>query len=84
MYDLHVTSRSFGKLESTGITLELIGVVTSFSPNQGSVYGGTLITINGYHFSNDPMDNPVQIGYTQCQVLSTSDTQITCRTMPAM
>ena len=84
MYDLHVASRSYGKLESTGITLELIGVVTSFSPTSGSVHGGTLITINGYHFSNDPMDNPVQIGYTECQIESTSETQITCRTLPAM
>ena len=50
---------------------------------QGSVHGGTLITINGYNFSNAAFtDNPVQVGYTDCLVQSTSNTQITCLTQP--
>ena len=58
-------------------------MVTSFYPNQGSLNGGTLITINGYNFSNGAItDNPVRVGYTDCLVQSTSNTQITCLTLP--
>ena len=45
------------------------------------MYGGTLITITGYNFSNAlTTDNAVQIGSTPCNVLTTSFTQITCMT----
>jgi hypothetical protein len=54
--------------------------VTSFSPSSGSIYGGTLITINGIDFSYTPTDNPVLVGSTDCDVITSSPTKITCRT----
>ena len=51
VYDLQVRSRSYGKFDTTGISLTLVGKVTDFNPKQGSIHGGTLITIDGYHFS---------------------------------
>ena len=59
LYNVFVTSLSYGSFNSTGIVLQSIGTVTSFSPQQGSYNGGTLITINGYVFSNISTDNPV-------------------------
>ena len=53
--------------------------VTSVSPNRGSKYGGTLITITGENFSDDIYDNPVKIGDSYCFVQTTSATEITCR-----
>ena len=53
LYNVFVRSRAYGRFDTTGITLKLIGVVTDYNPKQGSVHGGTLITITGYHFSND-------------------------------
>jgi hypothetical protein len=50
------------------------------SPLEGSKYGGAMITITGENFSNDIMDNPVKIGDQYCYVLTSSTTQITCRT----
>jgi len=82
LYDVFVRAKSYGSFETTGITLKLNGIVTSFSPNQGSVHGGTLITVTGYNFSTDIQDNPIRIGYTDCMVESSSNTQILCRTMP--
>lgn len=38
------------------------------------------MTITGENFSTDPLDNPVKIGNEYCYVLTTSATQITCRT----
>lgn len=54
--------------------------MTSVSPLTGSKYGGTLITISGENFSNDPLDNPVMIGNQYCYVQTSSPTEITCRT----
>lgn len=72
IYDIFVTSRTFGKFDSDGIVLTLVGKVTDFNPKRGSVNGGTLITIDGYHFSEEATDNPVRIGWVDCMVESTS------------
>jgi IPT/TIG domain len=80
VYDLKVRSRSYGNFDATGITLTTVGNVTDFNPKQGSVYGGTLITVNGYYFSDDYMDNPIRIGYTDCMVEYSSPTLLKCRT----
>jgi hypothetical protein len=59
--------------------------VSSFSPQSGSIYGGTLITIHGNNWSTDKLNNPVSISYngalgaTFCYVKTTSETKITCR-----
>ena len=84
IYNVFVRSKAYGRFDTTGITLKLIGVVTDYNPKQGSVHGGTLITITGYHFSNDYQDNPVRVGYSDCFVESTSETEIKCRTSPAI
>ena len=54
--------------------------MTSFYPTSGSVFGGQLVTITGYHFSSDITDNPVRIGYTDCLVQISNDTTIQCLT----
>jgi len=82
LYDVFVRAKSYGRFDSSGVTLRTIGVVTSFSPNQGSLFGGTLITVTGYNFSTDIQDNPIRIGYTDCLVESSTNTQIICRTTP--
>lgn len=62
IYDLNVKSRAYGYFDTTGITLTTVGIVTDYNPKSGSVHGGTLITVDGYHFSSDYQDNPVRIG----------------------
>ena len=57
-----------------------MGNVTSFHPKSGSVHGGTLITVDGYHFSDDYQDNPIRIGVTDCMVEVSTPTQLKCRT----
>jgi hypothetical protein len=80
VYDVKVRSLTYGRFDSTNITLTLIGAVTDYNPKRGSVHGGTLVTITGYWFSNDPLDNPVRIGYDDCMVEESSATEIKCRT----
>ena len=80
-YKILLSSYVNGIFDTTSVTFTAIGIITDFSPNAGSVYGGTLITINGYNFSNNAItDNAVQIGNTYCDVISTSNSQIICRT----
>jgi hypothetical protein len=79
-YALSVTSTTYGKLSSDLLTLDVHSTVTSVQPTSGSIYGGTLMTILGENFSDVITDNPVKIGSEYCYVLTTSTTEITCRT----
>ena len=54
-------------------------IVETIEPLQGSVLGGTLVTITGGQFGSVATDNPVKIGNHFCLVIETSDSQIKCR-----
>lgn len=85
-YDLVVTNPS-GNVFSD-VTFAATFEITDFTPKTGSVYGGTLVTITGRHFSDDdPTQNPVKIGYEYitgtdhyCYIVETSEYEIKCRT----
>lgn len=79
-YSLKVVSATYGTLDTTGITFIAIGTITSFTPTSGSIYGGTLLTITGYTFSNTITDNAVQIQDDDCLVITSDLTTIICRT----
>ena len=78
-YYLVISSVSYGRLESD-FQLDVHGTVHSVTPLSGSKYGGALVTITGENFSDNPLDNPVKIGSNYCYVITTSPTEITCRT----
>jgi hypothetical protein len=80
LYYLQLSSTQHGRLDSDVLQLDVHGSVTSFSPTQGSKYGGTLITILGENFGTVTTDNPVMIGADYCYVQTTNATTITCRT----
>jgi len=54
------------------------------SPLQGSVMGGTEITITGNGFGTDKDKLNVEFGEFECKVKSVTDTVIMCDTEPAM
>ena len=79
VYDWTVSSAANGDLVTRDVQFEAKIAVTGFYPTQGSLYGGTLVTITGGHFSDLTTDNPVKIGYNYlsgvdhyCYVESTS------------
>lgn len=78
-YHLQVSTTNYGRFQSDLLQLDVHGTVTDIQPRSGSKYGGTLVTITGENFSNDPLDNPIKIGDSYCYVLTTSATEITCR-----
>ena len=61
VYDFYVSSEAVGSMSLLTFTSKI--EVLDFNPKQGSKYGGTIITITGGHFSDNPQDNPVKIGY---------------------
>ena len=60
--------------------------VTNISPNQGSIYGGTIITINGTNFSPIKNQNQVFLGDDSnnfCDIIDSGNSYIICRTRPS-
>ena len=84
-YRVMVRHSATGIIESDGLTLDVNAYVTSYSPMKGSIYGGTLLTINGRNFGDVYTDNPVQISTNggidsiDCYVQTINSTEITCR-----
>lgn len=85
-YNLIVHSDTHGNILTSGVTFTAKIEVLDFQPRQGSLYGGTLLTITGGHFSDLITDNPVKVGYEfssgvnhYCYVESSSDSEIKCR-----
>ena len=68
-----------GYVGGTALTLETIIAVDTISPQQGSILGGTLLTITGNHYGTVPSDNPVKVGDNYCLVEETSEFEIKCR-----
>ena len=71
-YYVQIESASIGRIDKTPLSLEVIGKITGISPTYGSIHGGTLVTIDGVNFSDDPLDNPVKVGDNYCLVETTS------------
>jgi hypothetical protein len=81
-----ISHHTYGEIAVGTLTITTEGYVSSIHLNSAShpvssVYGGALLTITGKTFSNDPLDNNVKIGTTDCIVQTSSPTQITCRTV---
>ena len=66
---------SLGKLRSNM-------VISDISPSSGSIHGGQTITIAGGGFSEHVKMTRVTIGETNCTVVTTTPSEITCITAP--
>jgi hypothetical protein len=60
------------------LTITAGAKVTGISPTEGSLYGGTIVTITGENFSDLITDNPVIIGDAECVVFESTSTEIKC------
>ena len=59
---------------------EYVLKVSGVSPKHGSIFGGTLMSVFGEGFSPNASANSVTLGDIPCEVLSSSNTKIMCRT----
>lgn len=61
-YSILIKHKDTGIFDDGGIHyLHVEAVYTHITPNYGSIYGGTLVTIKGRNFGNMPTDNPVAL-----------------------
>ncbi|KAK3532561.1 hypothetical protein QTP86_024146, partial [Hemibagrus guttatus] len=82
-YDIKVIVGNQGyPLISSGVNaiIEYILQVTGISPQYGSLFGGTTVTITGSGFSPVLEDNKVTLGETICKVTAVSINQLQCVT----
>ena len=61
------------------IGLRVESTAISISPAEGSRFGGSIITITGENFSAEPTDQTVQFGGNDCEVISSTATELTCQ-----
>uniref|UniRef100_W5KUJ5 PKHD1 like 1, tandem duplicate 2 n=1 Tax=Astyanax mexicanus TaxID=7994 RepID=W5KUJ5_ASTMX len=54
--------------------------VTGVSPSEGSLLGGTLLTIQGNYFDETDQPAEVLVGGRECEVQSVTEQTLTCRT----
>ena len=52
VYSVQIRHSKFGLIDTAGLRFTVGSEVTTFSPQLGSVYGGTLISITGTNWSN--------------------------------
>lgn len=64
------------------VTLTSVAAVSSISPTSGSIYGGTVLTINGNGFANSASNIQVTVGSSSCTIIQATPGQIQC-TVPA-
>ena len=78
------SSRSLYTSSLSGIvyTTVVSPVITSVSPSQGGIAGGTILTIKGFGFSGVVNDFNVLAGGVPCDVISATPSQLTCVTRP--
>lgn len=85
LYQMSIRHKVYGLVNTTGLILTVGSNVTSISPQVGSIYGGTEVTITGTNFGTVFTDNPVQIstlggvGSVDCFLSFINNTNIICR-----
>lgn len=85
VFDIVIRHSKYGLLDTSKLVFNVESKVTSYTPQKGSIYGGTLLTITGTNFGKEFTDNPVQIstlggvGSVDCFLESIKSTEIKCR-----
>ncbi|XP_067833370.1 fibrocystin-L-like [Heptranchias perlo] len=78
-YNVHTPTHVSG---SVNASIEYVLRVTEMTPRQGSLYGGTKITVSGSGFSPVPEDNIVKFGSVPCHITFASPSTLECVLQP--
>lgn len=81
-YDVmvHVPGKGYASFSGRLPVIKSILEITDVFPRQGSLFGGTRITIRGQGFSDKPDDHVVKLDDVNCDVRSSQANQIVCIT----
>lgn len=73
------SASQYGILDTSAVSIMTSSTVSNITPTQGSVLGGSILTITGTNFSAEKTDQAVTVAGTWCDILTVTTTQITCR-----
>lgn len=78
---VHVAGKGFAKFEAGATAIiEYPATVSSIAPTEGSIMGGTEVTINGNGFDPKPGQTVVKIGANNCAIIQVTYSKVICRT----
>ena len=85
-YDLLIKSQTNGNIDTSATPLTVVFEITGISPVQGSIFGGTKLTISGGPFTTDLKETFVKVGTewwdgidNYCYLLTATENEVTCR-----
>lgn len=81
-YDVmvHVPGKGYASYSGSLPVIESVLEITDVSPRQGSIFGGTMVTIRGRGFSDRPVNQVITFDDVPCDVMSSTSNYIRCRT----
>jgi hypothetical protein len=85
-YDVLIKSTSNGNVDTAAIQLEVLFEILDFLPLEGSIFGGTKLTIQGGPFTENIKETIVKVGYKwwedinfDCYMISVTEDEAVCR-----
>lgn len=83
---MRIKSTANGNILTSDVQLEAVFELLDFQPKQGSIYGGTKITVQGGPFTTDLDETIIKVGYQwwdgidhYCYLISATESEVTCR-----
>lgn len=76
---IHPTGRAMFGIDASR-SVNSLALVSNISPSEGSVYGGTTVTVTGNGFDSRPGQTTIQIGLYECVIQRVTNSNITCIT----
>lgn len=78
---VHVAGKGFAKFEAGATAvIDCRATVSSITPTEGSIMGGTEVTISGSGFDPKPGQTVVKIGANNCAIIQVTYSKVICRT----
>jgi hypothetical protein len=85
-YGLLIKSKVNGNVDTIAIELKVVFEITKIEPTEGSILGGTKLTITGGPFTPDLKETIVKVGFYwwepidhYCYVIAVTENQVQCR-----
>lgn len=78
---IHVSTQGFAMFEAgASPVIDSLAILLSITPTEGSIMGGTELTIKGSGFDPVPGHTTVKIGANFCSIVRVTSSEVTCRT----
>ena len=78
---IHVATEGFAMFEAgASPVIDSLAILLSITPTEGSIMGGTELSIKGSGFDPVPGRTTVRIGANFCSIVGVTSSEVICRT----